>query len=66
MEVGDLRGWAKFIPSTTPKKKKIPEGVEAFKSITFGSKIPTPEARHWWLLPIILANWEAEVERIMV
>jgi hypothetical protein len=23
-------------------------------------------ARHWWLTPIILATWEAQIRRIMV
>jgi hypothetical protein len=23
-------------------------------------------AKHWWFMPVILATWEAEIERIMV
>jgi hypothetical protein len=38
------------------------EKVQSF-NILFKDILP---ARHWWLMPIILATWKAEIGKIMV
>jgi hypothetical protein len=45
-----MRAW---FPSPVPQREKIPMKTRS-------------EAKHQWLMPVILATWEAEIRRIVV
>jgi hypothetical protein len=44
----------------------LPSKYEAVSSNSSIKKKKKKKARHWWLTPVMLANYEVEIRRIMV